>query len=154
MKHVLIFPLGNASENGYNAPKARYECAPHYCKTLKTILFCVFHCGETKRPLLWALQTEGESIRRAFVWSKNTRSNQETTFPFCSKVRLRNSGNSWQIPYNIRNQVDKPSEMLLKGLYSLSARSEKVKKWFECVWVSERVLGLCDCECDVYRFEI
>ena len=29
--------------------------------------------------------------------------------------------------------------------------SEGVKKWFECVWVSERVIGLCgcDCECDV-----
>ena len=25
--------LGNASENGHNAPKARYECAPRYCKT-------------------------------------------------------------------------------------------------------------------------
>ena len=47
-RYDFDFSLGNASENGHNAPKARYECAPRYCKTLKTILFCVFHCGDVR----------------------------------------------------------------------------------------------------------
>ena len=43
-------------------------------------------------------------------------------------------------------KIDKPSEMLLKGLQgSLSEHvSEGVKKWFECVWVSERVKAYAD----------
>ena len=37
----LSFSLANASENDHNAPKARYDCAPCYCKMLSTVLFCV-----------------------------------------------------------------------------------------------------------------
>ena len=44
-RYDFEFSLANASENDHNAPKARYDCAPCYCKMLSTVLFCVSRCG-------------------------------------------------------------------------------------------------------------
>ena len=41
-RYDFEFSLANASENDHNAPKARYDCAPRYCKMLSTVLFCGF----------------------------------------------------------------------------------------------------------------
>ena len=38
-RYDFEFSLANASENDHNAPKARYDCAPCYCKMLSTVLF-------------------------------------------------------------------------------------------------------------------
>ena len=45
-RYDFEFSVANASENDCNAPKARYDCAPCYCKMLSTVLFCVSRCGE------------------------------------------------------------------------------------------------------------
>ena len=39
-RYDFEFSLANASENDHNAPRARYDCAPCYCKMLSTVLFC------------------------------------------------------------------------------------------------------------------
>ena len=47
-RYDFDFSLETASENDHNAPKARYDCAPCYCKMLRTVLFCVSRYGTVR----------------------------------------------------------------------------------------------------------
>ena len=47
-RYDLSFPLQMPAKINRNAPKARYDCAPCFCKML-SVLFCVFRCGAPAR---------------------------------------------------------------------------------------------------------